>query len=79
MNGEAVGIVLQYGLAGVGLIVLAYAVIKLYNKVVDLQEKRLDDAKEVTNLVVEPLKKQGELSDKMYEILVSIRDNSRRK
>lgn len=79
MNGEVVGIVLQYGLAGVGLIVLSYAVIKLYNKVIDLQEQRLNDAKEVTDLVVKPLEEQGKMSEKMYDILVSIRDNSRRK
>lgn len=79
MSGDEVGIVLQYGLAGVGLIVLTYAVIKLYNKVIDLQEQRLNDAKEVTDLVVKPLEEQGKMSEKMYDILVSIRDNSRRK
>lgn len=86
MSSEALAILYQYGIAGLGLIALAGVVIVLYKAGVekdkaynDLQEKRLAEAREVTDLVIKPLEEQGKMSEKMYDILVSIKENSRRR
>lgn len=86
MSSEALGILYQYGLAGVGLIVLGIVVVFLYRDgkdkdkaYNDLQEKRLAEAKEVTDFVIKPLEEQGKMSEKMYDILVSIKENDRRR
>lgn len=86
MSSEALGILYQYGLAGVGLIVLGIVVVFLYRDGKDkdkayneLQEKRLAEAKEVTDFVIKPLEEQGKMSEKMYDILVSIKENDRRR
>lgn len=86
MSSEALGIIYQYGLAGVGLIVLGIVVVFLYRDGKDkdkayneLQEKRLAEAKEVTDFVIKPLEEQGKMSEKMYDILVSIKENDRRR
>jgi hypothetical protein len=86
VSSEALGILYQYGLAGVGLIVLGIVVVFLYRDgkdkdkaYNDLQEKRLAEAKEVTDFVIKPLEEQGKMSEKMYDILVSIKENDRRR
>jgi len=86
VSSEALGILYQYGLAGVGLIVLGIVVVFLYRDGKDkdkayneLQEKRLAEAKEVTDFVIKPLEEQGKMSEKMYDILVSIKENDRRR
>jgi len=86
VSSEALGIIYQYGLAGVGLIVLGIVVVFLYRDGKDkdkayneLQEKRLAEAKEVTDFVIKPLEEQGKMSEKMYDILVSIKENDRRR
>lgn len=86
MSSEAMSVLYQYGLAGVGLVALALVIIALYKDgkekdkaYNDLQEKRLAEAKEVTDFVIKPLEEQGKMSEKMYDILVSIKENDRRR
>lgn len=69
---------LQLGVAGVFIIALLVAVIILYRNnikkddiILNLQQARVDDAKEITTKLKEPLAQQTELSKRIYDILLT--------
>lgn len=70
INGST-SVLLQLGIAGVAIIGLSVAVIQLYKKLQEVQEKRLAEAKEVRDNLSEPLKAIGAQQEKIYDILLS--------
>lgn len=80
MNNQAVtgstDILLSYGLPGVVILALAIVVIFMYReglkkdvKLEEVQRLRVEDAKEITTKLKEPLEKVSDLSERMYDIL----------
>lgn len=69
VNGST-NVLLQYGIAGVFIIALIIAVVQLYKKLQDVQEKRLTEAKEIRDNLSEPLKAIGSQQEKIYDILL---------
>lgn len=74
----------QYGLAGVVILVLGVAVFNLWKKVNslqhekdDLQERRLEDAKEIQSKLTDFIKEQTTVSRQMYDLLLSINSKPR--
>ncbi len=73
----------QYGLAGLVIAVLASATLFMFRKYEtvlkekdDIQNQRLLEAKETRQAIMDPLEKQANLSEKIYDFLIN---NSRGK
>jgi DNA-binding transcriptional regulator YhcF (GntR family) len=72
----------QYGLAGIGLFAMGIVIV-YQNKVIvterkekdDIQEQRLQEARETQDKLTGPLEKQGQATDKIYDLLLQILDN----
>lgn len=76
----------QYGLAGLVITVLASATLFMFKKYEgvlkekdDIQNQRLLDAKETRQTLMEPLQKQADLSEKIYDLLVTLNSSRRGK
>ena len=80
MNDQAVtgstDILLSYGLPGVVILALVAVIIIMYReslkkdtKLEEVQRLRVEDAKEITTKLKEPLEKVSDLSERMYDIL----------
>lgn len=70
----------QYGLAGLVITVLAGVIVFMFKKYEgvlkekdDIQNQRLADAKETRQALMDPLEKQANLSEKIYDFLISSR------
>lgn len=71
----------QYGLAGLVMFVEATVIMYIYkadqkkqDKIDSIYEQRLVDAKETRDSLTEPLNAISKSSEKMYDILVNLRD-----
>jgi len=80
MNDKAVNgstdILLSYGLPGVVILALVVVIVVMYReslkkdtKLEEVQRLRVEDAKEITTKLKEPLEKVSDLSERMYDIL----------
>jgi len=48
---KAFAILLEHGLPGVAIVVLLYAIIRLWNKYDEIQEKRIAESREITKAI----------------------------
>lgn len=71
-------ILLEYGLPGVIILVLGSVVLyqersrqKVQDKLEGIQEQRLNEAKETRDKLTEPLDKVADLSQRMYDLLLT--------